>query len=157
MPAARFSLHAVSTVALIAGLIGATAACGTEASTTTRSATQSEATWKQPSSYTYTLKSSEGERSLLGTLRVTVRDGKVTKSVGLDESGRRVVKQLPGEVPTIAELLHEMEQARRDGAHTAEAKYAADGHPVRISLDWDENAIDDEALYAISAYAPSDG
>jgi hypothetical protein len=50
--------------------------------------------------------------------------------------------------------LEELEQARRDRADTAEAKYAADGHPLRISLDWDENAIDDEALYVIGSYVP---
>jgi len=60
-------------------------------------------------------------------------------------------------VPTIGELLDELEQARRDNADTAEAEYAPDGHPERISLDWDENAVDDEALYVISAYAPTGG
>jgi hypothetical protein len=60
-------------------------------------------------------------------------------------------------VPTIGALLHELDQARRDDADTAEADYAADGHPVRISLDWEENAIDDEARYVISAYEPTDG
>ncbi|MGW0495353.1 DUF6174 domain-containing protein [Streptomyces sp. NPDC003007] len=43
-------------------------------------------------------------------------------------------------------------------ADTAEAEYApGDGHPVRIVLDWEENAVDDEARYTISAYAPADG
>lgn len=50
-----------------------------------------------------------------------------------------------------------MEQARRDNADTAEAEYAPDGHPERISLDWDKDAVDDEALYVISAYAPAGG
>ncbi|MEU5002271.1 DUF6174 domain-containing protein [Streptomyces sp. NPDC021622] len=153
MTAARPGLHVVSTVALIAGLMCATAACADLDSV----ATQSEVAWEEPSSYAYTLKSSEGERSLLGVFRVTVRDGKVAKAVGLDESGRRVVRQMPGEVPTIGELLEEMKQARRDGADTAEAKYAADGRPVRISLDWEKNAIDDEALYFISAFHPAGG
>ncbi len=43
---------------------------------------------------------------------------------------------------------------RRD---TAEAAYAADGHPVRIPLDWEKNAIDDEARYVINAYEPTGG
>jgi hypothetical protein len=127
-----------------------------EEGTEPRSATTgSDTTWEEPSSYTYTLKSSEGERTLLGTFRVTVRNGKVAEAVGLDGSGRRLVKELPGEVPTIGKLLEEMEQARRDRADVAEAEYAADGHPVRISLDWEKDAIDDEALYVISAYEPA--
>ncbi|MGW6062468.1 DUF6174 domain-containing protein [Streptomyces sp. NPDC055189] len=166
MPAARPGLRLVSTVALPGAPIGATAACGTEDSPTAETAkgteregvaARSETAWDEPSSYAYTLKSTEGERSLLGAFRVTVRDGKVVKAVGLDESGRRVAKQLPGEIPTIGELLKEMDQARRDRADTAEVKYAADGHPLRIALDRDKNALDDEALYVISAYEPRDG
>jgi hypothetical protein len=153
----------LSAAALIGGLMCATSACGAETSpgsaeeTTSKNATvQSRTAWEEPASYTYTLTSSEGERNLLGTYRVTVRDGEVAKAVGLDESSRRVVRQIPGEVPTIGGLLEELEQARRDKADTAEAEYAADGHPVRISLDWDKNAIDDEARYVISAYEPAD-
>ncbi|MFE7275879.1 DUF6174 domain-containing protein [Streptomyces sp. NPDC057623] len=92
-----------------------------------------------------------------GTFRITVRDGTVAEATGLDDSGRRVVADLPDAVPTIGELLAELEQARREDADTAEAEYAPDGHPVRISLDWEENAIDDEARYVITAYEPADG
>ncbi|NGO09044.1 hypothetical protein G5C60_15915 [Streptomyces sp. HC44] len=150
----RARARAASAAAVIGVLMCATSACGTETAPS-GAAAQSETNWEEPSLYTYTLKSSEGERTLLGTFRVTVRDGEVAKAVGLDESGRRVVKQLPGEVPTIGELLEELEQARSDRADTAEVEYTADGHPVRISLDWDKNAIDDEALYVISAYEPA--
>lgn len=159
MTAVHSSSRFASAAALIGGLLCATAACGAESSTSSGSAGGTAAggsrtTWEEPSSYAYTLNSSEGERNLIGMFRVTVRDGKVAKAVGLDESGRRVVKRLPDEVPTIGELLTQLEQARHDGADTAEAQYATDGHPVRISLDWDANAIDDEALYVVSAYAP---
>ncbi|WP_369245017.1 DUF6174 domain-containing protein [Streptomyces sp. R41] len=164
MIAVTSSPRFVSAAALIGALMCATTACGAESSTSqgsvagtgTKSATaQSEATWQEPPSYAYTLSSSEGERSLIGTFRVTVRDGRVADAVGLDESSRRVVKQSPGEVPTIGELLKKLDQARRDQADTAEAEYATDGYPVRISLDWEKNAIDDEALYVISAYEPA--
>ncbi|GGK76782.1 DUF6174 domain-containing protein [Streptomyces flaveus] len=164
MTVIRSSARFVSAAALLGGLLCATAACGTESPTSSGSAEGSEprsstagsgTAWEEPSSYTYTLKSSEGERTLLGTFRVTVRDGKVAEAVGLDGSGRRLVKELPGEVPTIGKLLEEMEQARQDKADVAEAEYAADGHPVRIFLDWEKDAIDDEALYVISAYEPA--
>ncbi|MET7724600.1 DUF6174 domain-containing protein [Streptomyces mirabilis] len=60
-------------------------------------------------------------------------------------------------MPTIGGLLRRLEKARSEDADTAEADYAADGRPVRISLDWDKNAIDDEALYVISSYEPNPG
>ncbi|MEU9289450.1 DUF6174 domain-containing protein [Streptomyces sp. NPDC048275] len=166
MTVVRSPARFVSAAALVGGLLCASAACGGEASTSSNSAkgtgaksaaVQSEPPWQEPASYAYTLASSEGERSLIGTFRVTVRDGKVVKAADLDDSGRRVVEHIPGEVPTLGELLEELQQARRDQADTAEAEYAADGHPVRILLDWAKNAIDDEALYVISAYEPAAG
>ncbi|GHD07188.1 hypothetical protein GCM10010313_26110 [Streptomyces violarus] len=139
---------------LIGGVICAAAACGTDTPASTQA--PSRAPWQEPASYTYTLQSSEGERSLLGAFRITVRDGAVVKSVGLDALGRRAVESAPDSVPTIGELLKELEQARQDDAETVEADYAADGHPVRISLDWEKNATDDEARYVISAYERTD-
>ncbi|TLS48162.1 hypothetical protein FE633_00100 [Streptomyces montanus] len=135
--------------AVLGALLWTTSACGKDSS-----AKASEPDWQEPSSYTYTLTSSEGERALIGTFDITVRDAKVVKAVGLDESARRVVKQLPDQVPTIGDLLDELAQAREDGAHQAEVEHAGAGHPVRIWLDWEENAIDDEALYVISDYEP---
>ncbi|WP_240926396.1 DUF6174 domain-containing protein [Streptomyces sp. JB150] len=110
--------------------------------------------WTEPEAYSYTLQSSGGERALLGSYRVTVRDGRVTDARGLDDSARDMVKRLPGQVPTLGGLLRELERARQEDADEAAAEFAADGHPVRISLDWDANAVDDEALYVISDYAP---
>ncbi|MEV7995259.1 DUF6174 domain-containing protein [Streptomyces sp. NPDC086077] len=133
--------------ALIAGLMCATTACGSGTS-------QGAATWEEPSSYSYTLRSTEGERALIGTFRVSVEDGEVATAAGLDDSGRRVVGQNLDAVPTIGELLDELDQARQDGADTAEIEYATDGHPRRIVLDRDLRAIDDEAVYVISAYQP---
>ncbi|MFF7122098.1 DUF6174 domain-containing protein [Streptomyces sp. NPDC008240] len=135
----------------MACLVWATAACQGEAEVN-RAARAESTAWKEPSAYTYTLKSSGGERLLIGTFRVTVRKGKTVRAVGLDEQGRRVVKRSPGAVPTIGGLLKELGQARRDGADTAEAEYSTMGHPLRITLDWSANAVDDEAEYAISDY-----
>ncbi|MFC9842588.1 DUF6174 domain-containing protein [Streptomyces sp. NPDC060223] len=166
MTAPRITSRPLPAAALIGALLYATAACGSEASTSSGSggkaaanpsAERSTTSWQEPASYVYTMTSSEGERNLIGTFRVTVEGGKVTKAVGLDESGRRVVEQSLGEVPTIGGLLEELEQARRDNADKAEAEYAPDGHPVRIFLDHESNTIDDEALYIISAYEPGDG
>ncbi|MEU9735072.1 DUF6174 domain-containing protein [Streptomyces sp. NPDC048002] len=113
--------------------------------------------WQEPAAYTYTLESSGGERSLIGTFRVTVRDGVVAEAEGLDDSARRLVDRSPDQVPTIGDLLDEVERAREENADQAEVAHAADGHPERITLDWMENAIDDEALYVISDYTPGAG
>lgn len=158
MTAVRLTVRAVHQAVLAGGLLCAVAACAAEAAPSARPApSQERGSWREPASYTYTLQSSEGERALIGTFRITVRDGTVAGAVGLDDSGRRVVEDLPGAVPTIGELLGELEQARRDDADRAEALYAADGHPVRISVDWEENAVDDETLYVISAYEATAG
>ncbi|AZP16052.1 DUF6174 domain-containing protein [Streptomyces aquilus] len=136
----------------VAGLICTVAGCGAE---TSSASAPKEVTWEEPAAYTYTLTSSEGERSLIGRFRVTVRDGKVTEAVGLDDSARRVVERAPDQVPTLGALLGALKQARSDGADTAEAEYAADGHPERIFLDWDENAVDDEERYVVESYEPA--
>ncbi|MEW2401734.1 DUF6174 domain-containing protein [Streptomyces sp. NPDC046862] len=149
-------MRAVRTITLSALLMGAAAvACGTEAAEEAGPGASRLPRWSEPSSYTYTLESSEGERALIGKFRVTVRDGEVVSAVGLDESGELVAKRSRRDVPTIRGLLEECERARAEGADTAEVEYAGDGHPVRISLDWEKNAIDDEALYVISDYEPT--
>ncbi|MDX3581225.1 DUF6174 domain-containing protein [Streptomyces europaeiscabiei] len=145
---ARVRHRALSAAATAGALIWALSACGEE-STTVKGAAPA---WEEPSAYRYTLKSSEGERALIGTFEVTVRDGKVVKTVGVDESGRRVVDQEPTEVPTIAELLKQAETARAEDADDVDVDYAKDGRPVSISIDWEENAIDDEEAYTLGDY-----
>lgn len=131
-----------------AALLAGVAACGTE----TQASTSASTAWAEPASYVYTLTSSEGERALIGTFRITVRDHRVAAARGLDDSARRVVADLPDQVPTIGGLLKERERARDDGADEAEVEYASDGRPERITIDWDTNAIDDEAVYTISDF-----
>ncbi|MEV5321556.1 DUF6174 domain-containing protein [Streptomyces sp. NPDC052687] len=157
-PPAQLAAPRLAAALLAGGLMAATAACSGEASPdpTARpgSGSRTGAAWTEPEAYSYTLESSGGERALLGSYRVTVRDGRVTDARGLDDSARDMVKRLPDQVPTLGGLLRELERARQENADEAAAEFAADGHPVRISLDWDANAVDDEALYVISDYAP---
>ncbi|WP_330291299.1 DUF6174 domain-containing protein [Streptomyces sp. NBC_00576] len=161
------SVRLLSSVVLAGGLMCAAVGCDADSGASVsgeRSSTSSPTpsssfssfgeSWKEPASYVYTLTSSEGERSLIGTFRVTVRDGKVAKAVGLDESARGAVERAPEEVPTIKGLLDQLARAHHEGADTAEAEYAPDGHPVRITLDPEENAVDDEESYVISGYKP---
>ncbi|WP_327728682.1 DUF6174 domain-containing protein [Streptomyces sp. NBC_00487] len=145
--AARVRRRALLTT-LAGTLAWGASACGEEST----AAKGSAPAWKEPAAYSYALKSSEGERSLIGTFDVTVWDGKVVKAVGIDESGRRVVDQRTTEVPTIAALLEQAEAAREEGADVVEVEYAKDGRPTGISIDWEENAIDDEEAYTLSGY-----
>jgi hypothetical protein len=137
---------------LIGALLCTTAACDSTASPGSTGGSTPTTGWQEPASYAYTLTSQT--QVLAGTFRVEVRDGAVAEVAGVDADSRRAAREVPGEVPTIGELLERLERARADDAHTAKAEYAADGHPLRISLDWDENAVDDEALYVISSYEP---
>lgn len=145
----RLRPRALSAVATAGALMWAISGCGEVPAATTK---PSAPAWKEPASYAYTLRSTEGERPLIGTFRVTVRDGKVVKAVGLDDSGRHVVDRSPHHIPTITDLLQQVEAAREEGADTVDVTHAADGRPVSIAMDWDEDAIDDEAAYALSDY-----
>jgi hypothetical protein len=144
----------VSAAALAGVPLCAATACGSSTSSGSAEANEPTTTWEEPASYAYTLTSTT--QVLAGTFRVKVRAGGVTEAVGADVDSRRQAQELPAEVPTIGELLRRLKKARSEDADTAEADFAAGGHPVRISLDRDKNAkaIDDEALYVISSYEP---
>lgn len=148
--------------ALIAGTTGATVACDGDPApepkgraSPKQTTARSTVMWQEPAAYVYTLTSTS--QALAGRFRVTVRDGEVADAVGLDENSRWLVKQGTDRIPTIGDLLDRLEKAWEEQADTAEVKYAVGGHPARITLDVDENAIDDEAEYVISDYEPGAG
>lgn len=144
----RVRHRALAAAALAGTLLSTLSACREEPKEV---ATPAPA-WTDPPAYRYTLTSSEGERALIGTFEVTVRDGKVVKATGLDDSARRVVDHDLSLVPTIAELLRQAEAARRDGADAVDVEHARNGRPTALSIDWDEDAIDDEEAYTLSGY-----
>ncbi|WP_020524255.1 DUF6174 domain-containing protein [Catelliglobosispora koreensis] len=113
-------------------------------------------TWQPTSSYTYTLQSSCGEQLLHGIMKITVQNGQTTAAVGLDESGKRTVEAAKlTSLPTLAALIRQYEEAVSRGAALANADYAPAGHPSRISIDYDKNALDDELCYVITDYTPA--
>ncbi|MGW5280366.1 DUF6174 domain-containing protein [Streptomyces collinus] len=160
MSAARHPARPLSAAALTGAALCLVTACGGTAQSVgshvaggpRHTAAGGTTAWREPAAYGYTLTSTT--EVLAGRFRVQVRDGKVTGVAGLDEDSRRQVRER-AEVPTIGGLLRQLDQARKDHAETAQAWYATDGHPVRISLDWSRNAVDDEALYLVSAYTPA--
>ncbi|MGW2620275.1 DUF6174 domain-containing protein [Streptomyces sp. NPDC001500] len=155
MTAGRSLSRRVATATLLGALVSATAACGSPRPAGSAETNEPTSTWEEPASYSYTLTSST--QVLAGTFRVEVRNGEVAEVMGLDQESRRQAQDLRANVPTIGQLLKTLKQARNQDADTADADYAADGHPLRISLDRDKNSIDDEARYTISSYEPSPG
>jgi hypothetical protein len=110
--------------------------------------------WTEPKQYSFTLSSSCGERALIGKFAVTVADGLVTKTVGLDASARQALMlRLSRLVPTLAEMAAEAETARAADADEVVIQHdPGDGHPVSIRIDPSRSAADDESCYQVSAY-----
>jgi len=67
----------------------------------------------------------------------------MTPAAFVDQYGR-------DEVPTIADLLDEVETAKRRGADVVEVDVTDDGRPTHITIDCETDAYDDEACYVIS-------
>jgi hypothetical protein len=113
--------------------------------------------WREPASYTFTLESTCGERALIGTFNVEVQDG---ETVGVEAISGYFVSHpaaLPTSlVPTLDDILAEAADARsRDADEVSVVLDPIDGHPVRVSIDWKTNTIDDEACYEITNYSPA--
>ncbi|WP_049574312.1 DUF6174 domain-containing protein [Streptomyces sp. SBT349] len=140
--------------AAAAALLLSLAGCGSE-----DAAEAAEPSWREPDGYRYTLESSCGERSLLGRFAIEVAGGRVVDATAEDETaglflGHGDDARLP---PTIGELLDEAEAAREDGADVVTVTYPEEGNadgepPSEISIDYREEALDDEACYEISGY-----
>lgn len=110
--------------------------------------------WAEPAAYSFTLESRCGERMLSGRFHVEVEDGAIVGVDGLDEQGRTVAASIPPEdVPTLADLLALVAEARSDGADKVNlVTDPADGHPVSVEIDWEAAAIDDEECYTVSDF-----
>jgi len=137
-PAVRYFVGLWAVVAVLAG-------CG-------ESVQQAVVDWAEPPRYTYVLESTCGERALIGRYRITVENGQVVTAEGLDEPARRTVADSPPDtIPTLAQLVTELNEARRTRAGVAELETdPATGHPTRITIDPELDAVDDESCYAIS-------
>lgn len=111
--------------------------------------------WDAPSAYAYTVESTCGERNFLGRFHVVVRGGEVADVEGLDARSRELLDQPEhrAAVPTLTEILDEADRARAEDADLVEVvRDDATGRPIRIEIDWLQDATDDEACYDISDY-----
>ena len=156
-PTSMKMVWAVLVLALLAGCTPTSphAIPGAESSPTVEIASTPEpAEWTAPASYSFELKSSCGERNLIGRFHVVVTDGE-TRARALDERARAFMRYEDdfGGVPSIEELLMEVAEARKQDAHVAEVAFdQRDENPARIDIDYNEEAIDDEACYVINDY-----
>ena len=112
--------------------------------------------WQEgkPSTYSFVLDATCGERALIGRFAVTVRGTEVTRVEGLDQQGRALVKVRSDLVPSLDGLLAELDDARHRDADVARATFdEGDGHLTTLQIDYDKNATDDEACYLVTAYS----
>lgn len=125
-----------------------------------RSATGLDAeTWDAPDDYSFVLHSRCGERDGLGRYAIVVEGGEVTEvdaphwaRVGREGGRIGFVSDVAGGAPTLPELVAEAAAAEAAGADVAELNTDEDGRPTRLDIDWDEEALDDEACFIVSDY-----
>jgi hypothetical protein len=112
--------------------------------------------WDAPSDYDFVVGSRCGEQSFIGTFRISVRNGKVERAEGLDESAASSLTYMStADVPSLEDLVGFARRAREAGADVAEVVYdEEDGHPTRIDIDYRSAAIDDESCFVVSKYRP---
>lgn len=99
-----------------------------------------------PSSYQYVMRSSCGERGLLGRYKVTVRDAKAIAVTSLNPG--YLYEPSLEEIPTLADLLEKAENAGPDAV--VDLKVDDRGIPVSLAIDHEPTAIDDEECYEIT-------
>jgi len=78
----------------------------------------------------------------------------VVHTEGLDDAARRALMlRMADLVPTLSQLEAQAETARREGADVVEVERdLGDAHPTKITIDPEQNAVDDEACYTIEDY-----
>ena len=123
-------------------------------SSTSRSEAPHTTDWEAPGDYEFTLRSSCGERNLIGEFRIVVASGSVAGVEALDERGRAVLEHgLRHEVPTLSELLQNAATAAEQGADVVEVRTADDGRPTEITIDGRTRVVDDEECYTVTQYS----
>lgn len=117
-------------------------------------------TWEPPADYRFTLRSQCGNRSDIGRYEIVVEDGR-TASIETSlrsggEPGRLAfMSAYDAEAPTLVELYDEARTATEAGADHVEVTTEPEtGRPIRLDIDWNAGATDDEACFIVSDYSP---
>lgn len=83
---------------------------------------------------------------------IQVRDGEAI-SVTYISNGVEKQTQSLSDLDTIEDLFRAIQRAIDGNAHTIDVQYDGDyGYPRRISIDYEENATDDEYTYEITSF-----
>jgi hypothetical protein len=92
--------------------------------------------------------------TLIGEFAVSVEWGEVVEATALDAGAIVMMESSgPGLVPTIGELVAELEAAILDGAERVYLELDSDeSYPSLIEIDYLVNATDDEVCYEISDF-----
>ncbi|MEU4564084.1 hypothetical protein AB0F72_37375 [Actinoplanes sp. NPDC023936] len=122
--------------------------------------------WTEPAAYSYVLTRGCDPAAPLGTYRATVSGGAVSAAerVGApaaspSSSAEVDLGPVTGqegeeiEVPTLAQLVTMAQTAAEDGAEVATEYDAADGHPVKVSINVTDGP-DGAECWTISDYQP---
>jgi len=116
--------------------------------------------YHRPARYAVTVTSSCGERNYLGSYRVTVQDGRVVRVRHANRSPSSVPQSSvpPLEAAPGLEGMQEIaRQASADGADSVDLTYAPSGRLTGVSIDYLQDAIDDELCYQTSDFRPQVG
>ena len=99
-----------------------------------------------PSTYTFDVSSTCGERNLIGDFRVTVVDGEVERVRPLGVT--RLYGLGPDDFPTLADLVDLVDGVGPDAV--VEVELDDGGLPRQVAIDHVPDAIDDEECYRVS-------
>lgn len=115
---------------------------------------QARAQWASESPATYSFvfrRSCFCGTEFVRAVRIVVADGTVVSAVFADD-GSPIQTPL-AEVPTIPDLFDEIEAAIASRADRMDVAYdEAYGYPVDVSIDFIEQAIDDEMFFQVSEF-----
>ena len=122
--------------------------------------------WTEPASYTFVLTRGCHPNAPLGRYRASVRGGSVTgyQRIGASAGSPRPSAEVdlgpvagqPGEdieVPSLSELVEMAQTATDDGGQVTREFDAADGHPVKVTINVSDTPGEDEC-FAVSEYQP---
>lgn len=108
--------------------------------------------WREPAAYEATIQVDCGERdAAYGQWRVTVNNGAIVEATALDERAELTasIESAP-RPPTVGEVLAAAAAADADGAESVVIERGPDGIPLRVEVDYQLEAVDDEACWTIS-------
>jgi len=136
---------------LLAALLVASLTIGACSSTTENNDPEP---WQEATSYSYTLSSGCGERFLIGTFDIQVRDHVVIDASALDDDAQALLDNSGlDHIPTLQQIYDEFWTAKWGEADDTHIDHAPiDGHPLTITIDWDAGAIDDDVCYSVAEY-----